>query len=140
MDTSDGMKRDAGWAVLMTADGAQRIGRGHLFVEGDRGVQLAAAAASATHPQALADWHGSLDPLHLERGVSALASGRYQLRPETPHAATEDRTGDERPVAQDLHVEVIDVTPLTGADGELVARLRSLDGMVPPGATELGGE
>lgn len=140
MQPAGGTKRDSGWAVLVSADGAQRIGRGHLFVEGGRAVQYASAAISDTDPQAQSDWQGVLDPLHLEEGVGTVPPGKYQLRPETPHQSTENRTGEDRVVAQDLHVEVIEVTPLVNANTQFVATLRSLDGMVPTVVTELGGE
>ena len=140
MQAPDGTKRDSGWAVLMSADGEQRIGRGHLYVEGDRSVQYASAAISDSDPGATSDWRGVLDPIRLESGLADLAPGKYQLLPETPHQASEARTGEERVTAQELRVEVVEVTALNSDQPEFVATLRSLDGMVPTVVTELGGE
>lgn len=140
MQSPDATRRDSGWAVLMSADGLQRIGRGHLFVEGDRSLQYASAAISDSDPGATSDWRGVLDPVHLERDLNALSPGEYQLRPEAPHESSETRTGEDRVSAQGLRIEVVEVTALGDAQPQFVATLRSLDGIVPTAVTELGGE
>ena len=61
------MYRDCGWVRIGTRDSGGMIGRGHLYLR------------NRSSYGGQTSWTGSLDSIHLDRGVAPLNTGYYVL-------------------------------------------------------------